>query len=139
MPSVPPQASLICALWQERGLLKFISLALLLVFATAACDELTAPTSASKPSVSVGSCWYEGESFTQVKDGNSATHKIEPFRYATIGGDVLLCGVVRTNGTPDEDPNVSYEKWFYAPSGDPVHVVGLPKHWLLFGTQWTYE
>ena len=120
-------------------LLKAISVALLLVFTTVGCDELTAPTSASKPLVRAGSRWYEGESFTQVKDGNGATLQVEPIRDQIYGSDVWLCDVVRTNATPDEDPNWSIRKWFYAPSGDPVNVAGLPKHWVLFGAQWIYE
>ncbi len=122
-------------------LLKVISVALLLVFTTAVCDELTAPTSASKSPVRVGSCWYEGESFTQVKDGNGATHKVEPFqmRYLEGGADVWLCGVVRTDVIPVEDPDSSYRMWLYMPSGDPVDVVGLPKYWQLFGAQWIYD
>ena len=103
--------------------------------------------------VHAGSCWSQGESFTEVMDDDGNTHAVEPFQilYLEGGEHIWLCGVLKSDMPPARVQGQittfgysehGHSQGFYLPSGDPVYVNPMDlsqKYWTLSPAEWLYE
>ena len=121
----------------------FAVIATVLLLSGIACDEFRTLTDQA-PLVRAGSCWSEGESFTEVTDAGGNDHKVEPTVNVGLkaeGVDAWHCGVNRSNAEPDvEVPGDTWTKGFYLPSGKTIRAGAWHnKFWILFPAEWVHE
>ena len=129
------------------------TLLVLVMLSGVACKKLLALTDEAKPPVRSGSCWSDGESFTEVVDGDDNVHRVEPIqlRHLEAAEHVWLCGVLRTDVTPAQVQERytlmdyledGHSLGFYMPSGEPVYIYPVdpsPKFWVLAPALWVLE